>query len=119
MTYRGFFMSGLPDAPETSGAAPAKVPPAVEVTLPDGRRRLVQVNFCKNPRCENFGVSAVLPRYARRAKAAGAAGSAYAVAACGKDLPVLHCRLCGEMPPVKSNLARHEACSRNSRREAG
>src|ERR1700693_2420035 len=62
MTYRGFFMSGLPDAPETSGAAPDKVPPAVEVTLPDGRKRLVQVNFCKNPRCENFGVSPFLPR---------------------------------------------------------
>lgn len=115
MTYRGFFMSGLPDAPETPGAAPAKVPPAVEVTLPDGRRRLVQVNFCKNPRCENFGVSAVLPRYARRAKAAGAAGSAYTIAARGKDLPLLHCRLCGEMPPMKSNLGIVEELVRLSR----
>lgn len=97
-------MSGLPDPSGPASAASSKVPPAVEAELPDGGKRLIQVNFCKNPRCANFGVPAALPRHARRAAAVGAPGSAYTIAGAGKGLPLLHCRLCSEMPPMKSNL---------------
>jgi len=101
MTYRGLFMSGLPDPSGPAGATSSKVPPAVEAGLPNGGKGLIQVNFCKNPRCDNYGVAARLPRYARRAKAGSVPGSAYTIAASGKGLPMLHCRLCGEMPPMK------------------
>lgn len=79
------------------------------VRLPDGFELSVQVNFCKNPRCANFGVPPSLSKFARRSKtAAGAAGTEYTLTGAGssrtsKSKLTLRCDLCGETPPVKSN----------------
>ncbi len=62
----------------------------------------IQVNFCRNPRCSNFGKPPVVPTDGKR-KVAGA--DSYRVIAAGKGKPTLHCLLCHESPPLKSNLA--------------
>lgn len=62
----------------------------------------LNVNFCKNPKCANFGV----PETPRRKKlAAGAAPQPgdYSLVAAGKGKPLLKCRLCGESLPMRSN----------------
>ncbi len=93
----------------------AKVPPAIEYVFPDGSKRIIQVNFCKNPNCANFGVPASLRRYAHRSKAPTLLpGTEYTLSATDKDTPVLVCRLCGEAPPLKSNLGISEELARLS-----
>lgn len=62
----------------------------------------IQVNFCRNPRCPNFGQPPVVPDNGKR-KRAGT--DSYRVIAAGKGKPTLHCLLCHESPPLKSNLA--------------
>ncbi len=62
----------------------------------------IQVNFCRNPRCPNFGKPPVVPQDGKR-KLAGT--DSYRVIAAGKGKPTLHCLLCHESPPLKSNLA--------------
>lgn len=63
----------------------------------------IQVNFCKNPACANYGVP---PREAvlRGQAAHGAPQDSYILAAAGTTIPVMRCRLCHEFPPIKSNL---------------
>ncbi len=91
------------------GAAPSlKVPASAVAELPVGVRLEVQLNFCKNPVCANYGVAPTLPKYARRAKAAaGAAGAEYGISGGGtgtsRSSLTLGCKLCGEFPPIKSN----------------
>ena len=63
----------------------------------------IQVNFCKNPTCPNFGVPAA-PR-SQRGRSSGR--DVYTKVASGRDIPVLHCHACGEYPPLKSNLGIH------------
>jgi hypothetical protein len=65
----------------------------------------IQVNYCKNPKCKNFGRPAK-PEVSRGRVAAGQKRKqdGYRVAASGRDTPVLHCKECGESPPMKSNL---------------
>lgn len=104
----------LVPAGSTTGRHPAKVPAAVEFVFPDGSTRSIQVNFCKNPRCANFGVPASLAKYARRASAGSAPGTEYTLAASGRDVPTLFCRLCGENLPVKSNLGIAEELERRA-----
>jgi len=57
----------------------------------------IQVNFCKNPVCENFGV----PETDR-----------YRLTGGGSSVKVLHCLSCGEYPPLKSNLGVKEELDR-------
>jgi hypothetical protein len=61
----------------------------------------VQINFCKNPACSNFG-RPPLAVVARGAAAHGGAQDSY-VLGLANTMPVLHCRACGEFPPLKSN----------------
>ena len=62
----------------------------------------IQVNFCKNPACGNYGM---LPR-AVVTRGRGALRDTYIIASGhAQHVPVLHCRLCNEFPPLKSNLA--------------
>jgi len=61
----------------------------------------IQVNHCKNPRCENFGV----PPNNKKAHLAAPTRGDYVVVATGKDKPSLKCSLCGEIFPMHSNLA--------------
>ncbi len=100
-------------ARSTAKPASPKVPPAVDFRFPDGSERGIQVNFCKNPRCANYGVPASLAKYARRAKAApGLPGTDYRVGGSGAGLPVLQCLLCGESLPIKSNAGVAEELAR-------
>ncbi len=55
----------------------------------------IQYNFCKNPKCENFGVPASTDKTERRGK--------YTMVSGGKNFPLLKCVACGETPPLKSN----------------
>lgn len=64
----------------------------------------IQVNFCKNPACSNYGIppkAAVL----RGAAAHGSHQDSYIVQSSGAGVPTLGCRACGEFPPIKSNAA--------------
>lgn len=84
-------------------------------TFPDGSLREVQVNFCKNPACANFGVPASLKKHARRSSAGAATGSEYTISGAGAGLPLLKCRLCGEHLPMKSNQGIVEEIDRLNR----
>ena len=75
----------------------------------------MQVNFCKNPRCQNFGVPASGAKYARRAKAGETPGKDYRLIGSGAGLPVLKCLLCGEHFPQKSNRGIAEEIDRLTR----
>ena len=62
----------------------------------------IQVNFCKNPACGNYGV---LPRDVV-IRGRGPLQDTYIITTGhAQRVPVLHCRLCNEYPPKKSNLA--------------
>ena len=62
----------------------------------------IQVNFCKNPACGNYGV---LPRDVV-VRGRGPLQDTYIIASGhAQRVPLLHCRLCNEYPPIKSNLA--------------
>ena len=69
----------------------------------------IQVNFCKNPACSNYGVT---PKATvLRGRTDQGLQDSYLVQAAG-GIPVLHCRECGETPPVKSNTAIAEELAR-------
>lgn len=63
----------------------------------------IQVNFCKNPVCANFGIPASTASQPRR-HLGDKVRDSYTVTS-GKDYPLLKCNLCGEFPPLKSNAA--------------
>lgn len=58
----------------------------------------INVNFCKNPVCVNFGI----PIEDTSAKGPGAVNR-YTVVGYGKNLPAARCNSCGEHFPLKSN----------------
>jgi transposase-like protein len=79
----------------------------------------IQVNFCKNPNCPNYGVPASTEKQPRGpgAKERGRdsyrkAGSNYGENRPGT--PVLTCLECGETPPIKSNKGVYEEQTRIS-----
>lgn len=85
-----------------------RIPPEV-----DG----IQVNFCKNPACPNFGVPAI--QVPQRGRHAGKrTRDTYAIAGGGKKCTAsLRCHLCGGKAPInnnpiKSNLAISEELKR-------
>ncbi|MEA1051754.1 hypothetical protein U5801_18380 [Lamprobacter modestohalophilus] len=57
----------------------------------------IQVNFCKQPNCEHYGIPAA------QTTGRGAQRDRYAVVSAGRQYPVLKCHACGEYPPLKSN----------------
>ena len=57
----------------------------------------IQVNFCKNPHCENYGIPAA------QTTGCGAQRDRYTVVSAGRQYPVLKCHACGEYPPLKRN----------------
>lgn len=70
----------------------------------------IQVNFCKNPDCSNFGIPASqVPK-----KEKGVKRDNYSIVAAGKNSPILKCHGCGEYPPLKSNSGIHEELDRLS-----
>lgn len=86
----------------TNGESPPRIP--LEVAG-------IQVNFCKNPNCANFGVSASLEKQPKGPGAAERGRDSYRVAGSnsrGVLTPVIHCLRCNENPPIKSNQGIHE-----------
>jgi len=71
----------------------------------------IQVNFCKNPACSNYGVPAK-QTVSRGRTTHGATQDTYIIQASGAGMPILHCRICGEYPPPKSNTAISEERAR-------
>ena len=72
----------------------------------------IQVNFCKNPSCQNFGIPASTEKQPRGQGAAGRGRDSYRIAGGthgrGVSIPVITCLLCNEAPPIKSNQGVHE-----------
>jgi len=72
----------------------------------------IQVNFCKNPQCQNFGIPASTARQPRGRGVAERGRDTYSVVGSGRGTPMLRCSLCGQYPTIKSNKAIHEELSR-------
>ena len=70
----------------------------------------LQVNFCKNPRCNNYGIP-----IGKKARRKDGERNLYRIAAHGKGLPVGLCHGCQESFPLKSNRGIHEELSRMMR----
>ncbi len=73
----------------------------------------LQVNFCKNPVCPNFGRPASTDRQPRWSKADTSTKDTYTVIGSANKLQ-LNCLRCGEYPPIKSNIAIREEIERMS-----
>lgn len=63
----------------------------------------VQVNFCKNPACSNFGIPASTTKQPRGPGAASRGRDSYTVVGSSKSAPTIKCHVCNEHPPLKSN----------------
>ena len=74
----------IPATPETP-----RVPPAASG---------IDVNFCRNPKCSNFGVP--IPQAAKKGRGAS---NPYTVVANGRNIPAARCNACGENITLKSN----------------
>jgi transposase-like protein len=72
----------------------------------------IQVNFCKNPTCPNFGVPASAEKQPRGPGASQRGRDTYRVSGRGYDkregVPAITCLMCNETPPIKSNQGVHE-----------
>lgn len=72
----------------------------------------IQVNFCKNPNCPNFGEPASSEKQPRGPGAKERGRDRYRVTGSthGRErlVPVLTCLMCNESPPIKSNQGVHE-----------
>lgn len=96
--------SSAQDNPELSDIAAAPVESAAASSTKNKTPRVpasihdVNINFCKNPSCNNFGI----PIEGKSTRGLGAVNS-YTVVASGKNLPSARCNCCGEIFPLKSN----------------
>lgn len=69
----------------------------------------IQINYCKNPECENYGIPAELTGKHKKSDT-----DKYKIVASGKGQTFLHCKSCGEFIPVKSNIGIVEELERMS-----
>ena len=79
-----------------------RIPPEVEG---------IQVNFCKSPKCANFGIPADEKRPYRRKTTAPTPGM-YTLHGMGKASPAIKCSICSEISPLRSNQAIAEEVTR-------
>jgi len=70
----------------------------------------IQINFCKSPVCNNYGIAASTKRQSRGKNPTNR--DRYRVVGSGKHVPSLQCLECGEYPPIKSNHGIHEELER-------
>jgi len=120
MTYGGIFLrQKFPALPAPSG------PPALSSVKPSGSGwggvpstpRIppeavgLQVNHCKSPKCSNFGVPASVKRPYRRKAIAPTPGD-YSISGLSKANPGIKCANCGEVAPMRSNMAIAEEVGR-------
>lgn len=71
----------------------------------------LNVNFCKNPRCVNFGVPET-PNRKYRAKGTPPQPGDYRIVAIGKGKPAIKCACCGDVFPMRNNHAIAEELER-------
>lgn len=71
----------------------------------------IQVNFCKNPECHNFGVPASTKKQPKGPGAKKRRDN-YTIIGSGRGTPMLRCSFCGQCPTIKSNIGIHEELSR-------
>ena len=94
---------------ETPTENESRIPEAVEG---------IQVNFCKNPRCKNYGIPASVVKQPRGPGIKILRHDTYKITskknAKGISIPILACELCDERPTIKSNQAIHEELHRFS-----
>lgn len=77
----------------------------------------IQVNFCKNPKCPNFGIPASTEQQPKGSKAHEGCRDSYTLSGAGGHkgyTSVIRCNLCKETPPLKSNKAIVEEIERLS-----
>lgn len=76
----------------------------------------IQVNFCKNLQCKNFGIPADTKRQPKGPGAQDRGRDSYSVNSHknlkGENVPALECDLCGQKPPIKSNAGVDEEMRR-------
>jgi hypothetical protein len=82
-------------AEKSSATMANRIPPEV-----DG----IQVNFCKNPSCANYGVPARSTVH-RGDSGGGKVQDGYTLTSASAITPLLRCHGCGEQPPINSNTA--------------
>jgi len=75
--------------------------------LPDNG---IQVNFCKNPSCPNYGVPAGTQKQPKGRR--GKYRDAYTIFGNSKRAPAIKCHACNEYPPIKSNQGIYEELDR-------
>jgi len=63
----------------------------------------IQVNFCKNPACTNYGVPASTQKQPKGRGAGVKDRDNYTIVGSGKNSPTIKCGVCNEHPPIKSN----------------
>ncbi|MGB5444982.1 MAG: hypothetical protein WBM99_05670 [Psychromonas sp.] len=68
----------------------------------------IQSNGCNNPKCENFNVAPVIYKNHYDSQIKAPKDESYAISGYGKQLPALKCKSCGNISPIKSNIAIHE-----------
>ena len=73
----------------------------------------LNVNFCKDPKCANFGV-AETPIRPYRAKGTEPQVGDYISVSIGKNEPRMKCSLCGDVLPIRNNASIHEELDRLS-----
>jgi len=105
----------FPESSQYPEFIPGSVSTPVNSAIPpeiDG----IQVNFCKNPTCANYGVAADFKKFSRRSKLTSLLpGTEYTLSGKSRgagNVPQLKCLLCGETPPIKSNLGIAEEVER-------
>jgi hypothetical protein len=81
----------------------------------------IQVNFCKNPQCPNFGVPASNEKQPRGPGASERGLDLYIVQGGGRSdsSPRIECRKCKEKPPLKSNSGINSAIATKTRGRIG
>ena len=72
----------------------------------------IQVNFCKNPSCKNYGVPASSANQSR-GRRVRAGNDTYTIVS-SHGVHAIKCKLCGELPAQKSNIAIKEETDRIS-----
>lgn len=79
----------------------------------------IQVNFCKTPGCQNYGVPSIITKRPRGRPPKNAPSrkgyTLFSGEQVGSDIILHHCEICGEKFPIKSNQGIHEELARIKR----
>jgi len=68
----------------------------------------IQVNNCKNPKCDNFGAEPIIYKNLYNSQTEGSRTPHYVISGLGKGVPGIKCKACGEITPIKSNSSINE-----------